>query len=122
VEVAGEPELVAACSCGECQRQTGSAVNVSAYWLREQVQVTGTATSYTRRAQSGGTNTLHFCPNCGSTVYWELNDLKPEWIAVGVGMFVDPQFPRPSVSVWEATKHGWLSIPAEFHFDGQPQP
>ena len=120
ITVKGDPELVAACSCGECQRQTGSVLNVSAYWLSENAEVTGATSVYTRVAQSGGAVTLHFCPDCGSSIFWLLNDLKPDWICIGVGMFSDPDFPPPTVSVWENRKHSWVSTPAASCFDEQP--
>jgi hypothetical protein len=117
----GDPELVAACSCGECQRRTGSVVAVSGYWQRDNVVTSGSAMRYFRKGHGGGDVELYFCPVCGSTVYWVLYGLKPEWVAIAAGMFVDANFPSPSVSVWEKTKPNWLSIPADLHFDEQPQ-
>ena len=120
-ETAGEPELVAACCCRECQRRTGSVLSVSGSWTRDKVKVTGPARHFRRKGRSGGNVELVFCPNCGSTVYWLLHDLKPEWVAIAAGAFADANFPCPSVSVWEANKAGWLWIPAAVHLDGQPQ-
>jgi hypothetical protein len=54
VEVAGEPDAVVACHCGQCQRRTGS--------------------------------------------------------VFGVGAFGDSGFPRPTRSVWEEAKHGWVAF------------
>jgi hypothetical protein len=34
----------------------------------------------------------------------------PDLIGVAVGAFVDPQFPEPMMSVWEESKHSWLSF------------
>ena len=38
-EATGEPVLVAACHCIECQRRTGSPFGVSAYFPKGQVRV-----------------------------------------------------------------------------------
>jgi hypothetical protein len=34
----------------------------------------------------------------------------PDLIGVAVGAFVDSQFPAPMMSVWEESKHPWLSF------------
>ena len=44
--------------------------------------------------------TVHFCPTCGSTVYWE-GEGFPGYVAVAIGNFADPNFPGPTIAVWE---------------------
>jgi hypothetical protein len=87
VQTTGEPELVGACSCAGCQRRTGAAVSTNSYWLLEDAEAAGPAVNYRRKAQNSGRVSFYFCPNCGSTVYWHLPDLNPDWIGVAVGMF-----------------------------------
>jgi hypothetical protein len=64
---------------------------------------------------------MHFCPTCGTTVFWEA-DLRPDHIGVAVGAFHDANFPRPTVSVWEVSKHGWVAFTHDLaHFPtGRP--
>lgn len=109
VTVSGEPSVVTACHCLECQRRSGSPFGVGAYFLVTQVTIEGASTPYGRPAQEGRSVTLHFCPTCGSTVWWKA-DLRPDHIGVAVGAFGDPDFPAPTRSVWEATKHPWTSF------------
>ncbi|ASV87940.1 glutathione-dependent formaldehyde-activating enzyme family protein (plasmid) [Ochrobactrum quorumnocens] len=52
---------------------------------------------------------MHFCPNCGSTVYW-LPEAAPSVIGVAVGSFADPAFNTPSLSVFEQSKHEWVLL------------
>ncbi|SUA87117.1 Uncharacterized conserved protein [Brucella intermedia] len=52
---------------------------------------------------------MHFCPSCGSTVYW-LPEGAPSLIGVGVGLFADPAFPPPSLSIFEQSKHEWVAL------------
>jgi hypothetical protein len=52
-----------------------------------------------RTAESGHAMTYHFCPTCGSTLYWE-NDGFPGQITVAIGNFADPNFPAPTIAVW----------------------
>jgi hypothetical protein len=108
----GEPVRVAICHCLACQRRTGSAFGAQARFRRDQVSaIEGRTAQYIRTGDSGKPLTFHFCPNCGSTVYWELGAF-PDVLAVALGAFADPSFPPPRHSVYEAKRHGWVSVPA----------
>jgi len=72
----------------------------------------GTSKVYARRADSGFGIRMHFCPECGTTVYLE-TDKTPDICGIPVGCFADPDFPGPTLSVWEETRHSWLSLPAD---------
>jgi hypothetical protein len=110
----GEP-LVVACFCEECVRRTGSTFGAGTYWLRENVEVSGPATRYERDGQEGRKVRLYFCPTCGSTVYWD-NDRRPGVLGIAAGAFFDPDFPPPTISVWERSKPSWIDLPAGTHF------
>ena len=110
--IEGEPARVSMCHCCECQRRTGAVISNQARFRREQVTVTGAATEYRRSSDSGNALTFRFCPKCGSTVYWT-GEGFPGLIAVAIGTFADPNFPAPTISVWEETRHGWVSSPDE---------
>ena len=58
------------------------------------------------------TLTFHFCPTCGSTVYWE-GEGFPGYVVVAIGNFADPNFPAPTIAVWEDSRHPWLSLPPD---------
>src|SRR6478609_9664758 len=100
VSCAGEPLAVAVCHCLECQRRTGSPYGVGAFFARGNVAASGTSRAFRRVADSGFAVVFHFCPDCGSTVYWE-PERKPELTGVAVGAFADPAFPAPSQSVFD---------------------
>ena len=112
VEVSGEPDAVVACHCGECQRRTGSVFGVGAYFKKERVRSEGPDKIYVRDGQEGRKLRNHFCPTCGTTVFWEA-DLRPELIGVAVGAFRESDFPRPTRSVWEESKHEWVAFAHE---------
>ena len=69
--IEGEPTRISMCHCLECQRRTGAAISNQARFRREQVTFAGRESTWTRTAESGNALTFHFCPLCGSTVYWE---------------------------------------------------
>jgi hypothetical protein len=110
ITIEGEPSRISMCHCLECQRRTGAVLGNQARFAREQITVAGRATAWQRTAESGNKLTFHFCPTCGSTVYWE-NDGLPGIVAVAIGNLADPSFPMPGISVWEETRHPWLALP-----------
>lgn len=67
----GPSQLVVACHCVDCQRRTGAPFGVGAFYPVETVTITGTPKPYVRTAASGGKVRSYFCPDCGSTVYWQ---------------------------------------------------
>lgn len=103
-----EPTVVA-CHCRDCQRRTGSPFGVSAYYPASAVAVSGSTRSYTRPTASGGAFTSHFCRECGSTAYWTVAKY-PDMRGVPVGAFADPEFPAPSRSLWEQSRHHWADV------------
>jgi hypothetical protein len=109
--VTGEPVRISICHCLACQRRTGSVFGQQARFRREHVSLFGVSSEYVRVGDDGPRIKFHFCPTCGSTVYYEPEDLE-EYLVVPVGAFADPSFPAPSVSVYESRMHGWVAPPA----------
>ena len=85
------------------------------YFPAEQVTVTGVVKEFERTGDSGAFIEFHFCPDCGSTVYWKV-EATPERIGIPVGVFADPSFPQPTVAVFVPHKHPWVVVP-----EGVPQ-
>ena len=108
--IEGEPARVSMCHCLECQRRTGAVISNQARFRPEQITVSGQATAWKRKAESGNAVTFHFCPICGSTVYWESEGFAG-FVAVAIGSFADPDFPAPTIAVWEESRHPWVVVP-----------
>jgi hypothetical protein len=104
---AAEPRKVSLCHCLACQRRTGSAYGIAAFFSREDVRVDGPSKCYTRQSDNGFPVRFQFCPDCGSTVFWEPQRM-PEVIAVGVGSFADPDFPAPTQAAYAEYRHRWV--------------
>src|ERR1700751_738982 len=69
--VSGEPTIVNVCHCKACQRRTGAAMHTGVWFLKTQVRFEGSEKIYTREVEgTGRTISFHFCPTCGSSVYW----------------------------------------------------
>lgn len=102
-------KLVIACHCVDCQRRTGAPFGVGAFYPADAVTISGTSKEFARTADSGGTVRTYFCPTCGSTVYWKLDNL-PALIGVAVGTMADTKYPAPFRSVFEQSKHAWIEF------------
>jgi hypothetical protein len=74
---------------------------------RKDIEASGAFRTYSRNSDRGFTVNFHFCPDCGSTVFWE-PERRPDVIAVAVGSFADPNFPAPSQSVYDERRHAWV--------------
>jgi hypothetical protein len=110
-KVVADPLRVSVCHCLECQRRTGSVFGAQARFDRAAVTVSGDATEYVRTGDEGARITFRFCPRCGSTVYYTIDDM-PDSIAIPVGAFADPSFPPPTRSVYGNRMHSWVGLPA----------
>jgi hypothetical protein len=119
----GEPDRVYVCHCKACQRRTGAVIHNGTRWRKSQVRIEGEHKAYARKADSGFEIRFHFCPNCGSSVFWE-GDRAPEFCGIAVGAFADPDFPAPTASIWEEAKHPWLGVTTatEHYPQGFPAP
>jgi hypothetical protein len=120
-----DPDRVVMCNCYLCQKQTGSPFSLQARFPNEQVTIEGKSTAWrfpiegatpvtyrTCAGTDGITNsaadvvTSHFCPVCGSTVYY-FRASDPARTGVKVGAFADPTFPPPMGSGFEEYRHPW---------------
>jgi hypothetical protein len=111
VRLDGDPVLVSSCHCFACQRRTGAVFGSTSFFRRDQVvSIDGEHRTWRRAGDSGRFLTFHFCPTCGTNVFWYAEG-TPDMISVAVGCFADPDFPAPVRTVWTENKHGWLPFP-----------
>jgi hypothetical protein len=108
--VTGDPVRISICHCLNCKKRSGSAFAVQARWPADQVNIEGESKGFELVADSGNRAAFHFCPNCGSDVYYEINGKFDGLVAIPLGAFDDPYFAAPEYSVWEKRKHDWVEI------------
>jgi hypothetical protein len=101
---------VSVCHCLNCKKRSGSAFAVQARWPAGQVSIEGESKSWSLVADSGNQATFHFCPECGSDLFYDINGKFDGLLAIPLGAFDDPWFGRPAYSVWEERKHDWVEI------------
>jgi hypothetical protein len=114
----GEPFATGICHCLACQRRTGTAFGMQAGYSAGQVQVSGRSKEYARTSDEADrrVHVFHFCPECGSTVFYTEPD-EPELVVVMTGAFADPSFPAPTESGYTARRHRWVELPEEIQRD-----
>ncbi|CAN5760413.1 GFA family protein [soil metagenome] len=109
IQLHGEPRGVGVCHCLACQRRTGSVFAALASFSAP-FEVFGTATEYIRTGDRGARFIFRFCPICGTTVFHSEEGFDDS-VGVAVGAFADPDFPPPTVSVYDCRRHPWVSLP-----------
>jgi hypothetical protein len=116
------PERRTLCHCNSCQMRTGTAFSIQGRFPRDKVKIEGESTKWTfpndkgpevtyRSCDSGGA-TFHFCPTCGTTVYWDIA-AAPDVIGIAIGTLTDPTFPAPVISGFETYGHPWAMNAAD---------
>ena len=62
------------------------------------MRIEGEHKIYGRIADSGFEIRFHFCPNCGTSVFWE-GDRGPTTRGIAIGCIADPNFPAPTLQL-----------------------
>ncbi len=112
VTASGEPLQVYACSCLNCQRESGGAFTYSAVYPEAAVSIAGERRGWRRHGESGRWVETEFCPTCGTTVIARI-EAWPETIAISVGCFADPNFAEPETLYWASRRHRWVAFPED---------
>src|ERR1700756_56299 len=92
--ISAKPIRMAQCHCKDCQRASGTGHMSLAFFRKDDVAVTGATKSFPVTADSGNTNTRHFCPQCGSRIFGE-NSGRPGMVGVSVGILDDNSWFAP---------------------------
>ncbi len=109
----GEIKKTSMCHCFECQKRTGSVFGAQTRLEKDKTVIEGQSTEYIRTGDEGSKIRLHFCPTCGSTVFWYIEaEGFSQSVCVALGAFANPTLPAPTFSVYKARKHHWVEIPA----------
>ena len=109
-DILGAPELLLACHCTDCQRQSGSAFGMTLVVSEEDFQLTkGDVKTYSLKSAAGRPKLGAFCPNCGTRIYH-----KPEWrkgmVSVKPGTLDDTSGLKPTLHLWTSSKQPWITI------------
>jgi hypothetical protein len=103
----GDTVRVSLCHCLECKRRTGSAFSWNATYEADRVEIAGPYRTHTRDSDDGRWGRHHFCPECGVAVFYEI-EARPGMISIPAGAFADPDFPSPTIEVYDERRCPWL--------------
>lgn len=103
----GEPARVSVCHCLACKARSGSAFSYNATYPEDQVETFGDPRSYERRNDEGYWGRFAFCGDCGATVHYRI-ERRPGMITIPIGAFGEPDFPAPTVEVYDERRQHWL--------------
>ncbi|MFZ2955644.1 MAG: GFA family protein [Candidatus Ozemobacteraceae bacterium] len=98
------------CHCYACRKRTGSAFGTQIRLDKLKVTIEGKGTKFDRPTDEGDHVHFFFCPSCGTTLYWEIDDL-PDSISVPIGAFENHNLPSPTFSVYEDQMLSWVVLP-----------
>ncbi len=103
--VQGEPQHVALCHCSDCRKSAGAPVVAWAAFATPDFALTsGTPTAY----NSSGAAFRHFCPTCGSGVYYVNEEVLPGLVDIQVATLDDPDALKPQAQIQVAERVGWM--------------
>jgi hypothetical protein len=112
-EISGPPVEIYVCHCRECQKQSSSAFGISVIVRRADFRLThGEVRSWTRDTDSGGRLKCVFCPDCGSRLWHEAENIQEATLSVKGGSLDRPVDLSGAMHIWISRKLPGVVIPA----------
>jgi hypothetical protein len=110
-EIEGEPLFTHACHCLDCQRSSGGAYWITVLFEESQVRISqGALHTFEMTAASGNKKSLHFCPECGTTVL-SYAEARPGLVILRPGTLDDTSWVTPRAHIWTKNKHPGVVLP-----------
>ncbi len=114
-EMHGEPLIVQACHCTDCQRTTGTPFAVNIWTEAENVVLkSGELRSVLLKGgESGKPCEIWFCDACGTSL-WSRYHVSPgdcRWVRAGT--LDDPASITPDVHIWTRSKMPYVRLPED---------
>jgi hypothetical protein len=107
-ELRAAPFVVYACHCTDCQRQTGSAFNMTMPAPRDAFSITkGEPAAFARTTARGRQTTIRFCGTCASRLFAESN---PTTVAIRPGTLDDTTWLTPAAQFYLSSAHAWARL------------
>lgn len=117
----GAPLGSLACHCTACQKRTsgpfGTVVLVPAETL---VVEKGAPKTYLRTADSGNEVEIHFCGDCGTSLY-AVNSGRPHASVVFAGSLDDPSWVEIQAHAWTDSALPWVKLDGAKCFPKAPE-
>lgn len=103
-EVSGEPIHHALCHCTDCRRSSGAPAVAWALFPREDMTISGETKEYA----SSDHGRRHFCPGCGTGLFYTSDTVFPGKIDVQSATLDDPDAFPVTAQIQTAERIGWM--------------
>jgi hypothetical protein len=103
-EVSGDPVHQALCHCTDCQRHAGAPMVGWALFPNANIKIEGETKEY-RSSENGR---RHFCPNCGTPLFYTNAVIFPDQTDVQIATLDDPNALEPQGQIQTAERIGWM--------------
>ena len=95
----------ALCHCRDCRRHSGAPMVAWGLVARDQITIEGE----TREYASSEHGRRHFCPACGTALFYTSEQLFPGQIDVQIATLDDPDAIAPTAQIQVADRIGWMA-------------
>lgn len=110
IEVTGAPMRVGLCHCADCRRHAGAPMVAWAIVRQDQFELLkGTTVTYA----SSEHGRRHFCPTCGTGLYYTNDQVFEGLVDVQAAAMDDPDLFRPTEQIQIADRIGWMATAHE---------
>ena len=108
------------CHCVACKKRTGSAYGLSVMIRNEDLsELTGETKTFVRRGESGRLVRYEFCPQCGTTVRWQI-EIVPNRQVFALGAFDEPHLFEVVGEMYADEALLWARLGCELVRSGAP--
>jgi hypothetical protein len=107
--MSAETVYQAVCHCRDCRRHTGAPLVAWALVSKDKLQVTGETKEYASSEHAR----RHFCPQCGTSLFYTNAIMFPDEIDVQIATLDDPDSMPPQIQVQVAERIGWMETAHE---------
>jgi hypothetical protein len=94
----------ALCHCSDCRRHSGAPAVAWGLVSKDQLNVEGETKEYA----SSENGRRHFCPECGTALFYTNDVIFPGKIDVQIATLDDPDVIRPDAQIQVAERIGWM--------------
>lgn len=117
-EMSGDTVHRALCHCTDCRRHSGAPMVAWGLVGKDQLKVEGETGEYA----SSEHGRRHFCPKCGTGLFYTSEQIFPGQIDVQIATLDDPDAIVPSAQIQVADRIGWMErLDTMPEFDRYPE-
>jgi len=120
----GEPQMLYACHCTDCQKQSSSAFGMSLIVGRAQLEITAgrdRIKTWDTHGDDGVLKRCAFCRDCGSRIY-HAGPSDDDPLSIKAGSLDDTSGLRPVAQIWLQSAQPWIEADSRQYrcFAGEP--